>query len=175
MKWPLILLLLFVSVCHHQVIYAQNFPQPNTTHYDPRLDQYVGEWIWEGENEVFKWTVSKVMITHVANIKAEALRGYHHYEKDGKVIDSSYDKYLAKVDTGKTVIISSKRRVENDGKLWGSIREMAKNKSAELIIQYNFERDELMVEVTNEEGIRIGPFDPTHSIPTSFIMKRVRR
>lgn len=69
MKQLLFFLILISSISHYQVIYAQNFPQPNSTHYDSRLDKYEGEWIGEDEYEVFKWVVSKSMITHVATIK----------------------------------------------------------------------------------------------------------
>ncbi len=175
MKTLLLLLVLISGVVHQPVIYAQNYPQPNSTHYDPRLNQYEGEWIWEGNDEVFKWVVSKVMVTHVANIKAETLSGYHHYQKNGKVIESSYDAYLAKVDTGRTVLIGSSTEKGDNGKLGGIINELAKKKLAELTILYNPERDELSVEVTNGEGLRIAPFDPTHSIPTSFVLRRVKK
>ncbi|MDQ1090425.1 DUF6705 family protein [Siphonobacter sp. SORGH_AS_1065] len=91
MKKIILLSILFAFIFKFNNSFSQSSLRLNSTYKSDNANKHVGEWKWSNGSETFKIYLFKDIMTQPGNIKVEVLNGYHSFEKDGKVIDSSYE------------------------------------------------------------------------------------
>lgn len=149
-------------------------PKPGATYEDPWLDQFEGEWATKaGKSEKIKFYLWKEKRTYQANITSTVLAGYHEFEKNGKTIDSSFERKDA--DTGahrkSSVALSRSGRPDELG---GFLTEQVSGKRSMILAKYHPASETLVVTLHESGGLVFNQPRKERLLPERFVLKRVK-
>lgn len=128
---------------------------PNAQNINHNIDKFVGTWIWANGNErlVLIFKKENILLPLEGNVRADVLYGFHQYQKNNAVIESSTlysnGSYLDK----KSTLLGGS--FDNPNTLTGSIQHITKNKSVHYEIEFIDTNHIKLVKLDNYEGIRI--------------------
>ncbi len=149
---------------------AQTLPLPNENILNSSLDKFIGTWVNVTGKDTMKITLKKenILLPTHQNSREDFIIGYHLYKKGNTTIENSiifsnstyYDKH--------STILGGNHN--NGDTLFCSLKDLSKNKLISLKLIINAAHTQLKWSLANREGLHIGNFDYTFTLPKSLTL-----
>src|SRR5687768_7930501 len=156
----LVLIILFNlgSVYSQESTKAIYYPKPD-------LKKFEGTWEYEHQGEKFIINLKMEKLTK-EEFTMDFLQGYYTHIKDGIVLANAVDQ------TKKTIAVGT--FADSTNKIKFLFKDLVKDKLGEATMELEGNnRDVALWKLTNTEGIRVGKYDYSFSVPLKAVLKRI--
>lgn len=151
-------------------------PQPNSTLLNSSLDKFVGKWQYVNNDDTVVIVLNKqtILLPIYENCYEEVIVGFHKYKKGNVIIESSLEYSLTAYSEKKsTILVSNRVGMDNGFFINGSLKDISRAKLVNVQINMNTAQNQLTIYLKNREGLKLGRFDWSFTLPTQFTANKV--
>lgn len=149
---------------------AQNLPKSGSNIKDNTLDQFQGTWVWNKGNEKVKIYLRKENVEMIKGITSDVLVGFHSFEKNGKVVETSLNSNKSDFNDKKWTLLISNN--PNQSMLHGLLKDLSKDKTVDVQLVYNQSRRSLTLTLKDKEGLRVKKYESGFTLPQNIELIR---
>ena len=149
-------------------------PAPGSYLSNNYVTKFEGTWRWTSGNDTVTIRLKKLK-TQLSNYEEDILMGTHSYIKNGRLVESSMNRFdsISSNNKKRTIFLWNDQSADTS-KTKGYIRDISRNKDGEIYLEYtlNGSTPQLIWQIKVAEGAYYGSHEYGLTLPREIILTK---